>query len=283
MNRDLRLRARRALQDRYRIGDELGRGGMAIVYRAEDLRQPRRVAVKLLWPEVATHLGVQRFIREVSLAGGLVHPNIMPVLDTGEADGLPFYVMPLIENPPLRARIDAAGAIGIAEALEIAAQVADALAYAHARDVVHRDIKPENLLMRGNQVIVCDFGVGKALNVAGVSSLTQTGFIVGTPAYMSPEQAAGDPDLDARSDIFTLGAVLYEMISGHVPFSGKTVQQVIASRFVAPPPPLDQTRGDVPAGVVALVGRMMAVPPADRIATAAEAATLLRANIDRRA
>jgi serine/threonine-protein kinase len=276
---DFRLRAQRAMQARYRLGPEIGRGGMAVVYRADDLVEHRPLAVKLLLPEVATHLGVQRFLREIALSRELDHPGIVPVLDTGDADGLPFYVMPLVAGPSLRQRLADAGRLSIAEAVAIAAEVADALAYAHARDVLHRDIKPENLLLADERVVVTDFGVGKALNVAGGSSLTDTGFIVGTPAYMSPEQAAADPELDGRSDLYSLGVVLYEMVGGVVPFTGATAQQVIARRFVTPPRALDDIRDDVPPWLAALVGRLLAVQPGERLASAAElAATLRRAD-----
>ena len=276
MSLDLRLRAQRALHERYRLDQEIGRGGMAVVYRATDLESQEAVALKLLLPAVATHLGVNRFVREIALAGSLVHPNIMPIRGTGEADGLPYYVMPLLEGRSLRELMRVGTAPGVAAALRIGAQVADALAYAHARDIVHRDIKPENLLMQGDHVVVTDFGVGKALNVAGGSSLTATGFIVGTPAYLSPEQAAGDSDLDGRSDLYSLGIVLYEMIGGRLPFTGHTAQQVIASRFIETPDSLDAMRDDVPAGVAALGHGLLAIRPAERVANASEVARLLR-------
>lgn len=264
MSLDLKLRAQRALQGRFRLEQELGRGGMAVVYRAVDLADQQAVAIKLLLPDVATHLGISRFLREVELAGSLRHPNILAIRATGEADGLPYYVMSLVEGRSLRERMNP-GLDSVAEAVEIAMQVSDALAHAHAQGVIHRDIKPENLLLEGARVMVTDFGVGKALNLSGGSSLTDTGFIVGTPAYMSPEQAAGDPDLDGRSDLYSLGLVLYETIGGRVPFTGKTPQQVIASRFTENPPALSQLRDGVPPSLVALVARLMAVAPADRV------------------
>ena len=273
---DFRLRAQRALEQRYLFGPELGRGGMAVVYQAEDLVNTRAVAIKLLLPSVATHLGVERFVREITLAEELQHPNILPVLDTGDADGLPFYVMPFINGSSLRERLTHGGAVPLADAVDIAAQTADALAYAHARNIVHRDIKPENLLLDGSTVMVTDFGVGKALVLSGGSSLTETGFVVGTPAYMSPEQAAADPHLDGRSDLYSLGIVLYEMIGGRLPFTGKTAQQVIASRFLTRPVPLTELRPEVPTAITELVGSLLSVRASDRPAGGEDLARRLR-------
>ncbi len=269
MSLDLRMRVQRALTGAYQLDEEIGRGGMAVVFRARDLRANRLVAIKLLLPAVAEALGTQRFLREVALAGALVHPHIVPIEATGEADGLPYYVMPLIQGDSLRRRLRPDQPLAIAEVIELSLQVAAALEHAHVRGVVHRDIKPENLLLANRQVFITDFGVGKALNVAGGSTLTETGFIVGTPAYMSPEQAAGDPDLDARSDLYSLGAVMYEMIGGTVPFVGRTAQQVIAMRFVQPPRPVHELRGEVPDALAAVVHRLMAIKPADRFGDAA--------------
>jgi len=266
---DLKLRAQRAMAGAYRLDEEIGRGGMAAVFRAHDLRDGRAVAIKLLLPSVAEALGTERFLREVQLAGSLVHPNIVPVEATGEADGLPYYVMPLIDGRSLRDRLRPDQPLTIAEVVGYSSQVAAALDHAHVRGVVHRDIKPENLLLSTERLFVTDFGVGKALNIAGSSKLTATGFIVGTPAYMSPEQAAGDPDLDARSDLYSLGAVMYEMIGGAAPFVGRTVQQTMAMRFTQAPRPLGETRAGIPDGLVDLVRRLMAVAPAARVASAA--------------
>jgi serine/threonine-protein kinase len=275
MSLDLRLRAQRELHGQFLIHEELGRGGMAVVYRATDLRDDSPVAIKLMFPSVATQLGVNRFLREVALAGSLEHPNILTVLGTGEVDGLPFYVMPLVKGHSLRTRLNPALA-SLDDVVDIAVQTADALQYAHTRDVLHRDIKPENLLMDGRHVIVTDFGVGKALNAAGGSSLTATGFVVGTPAYMSPEQAAGDPDLDGRSDLYSLGIVMYEMIAGVLPFTGKNVQQLMAQRFLSRPRALQQLRDDVPDPLAAIVHRLLEEHPADRFADAADTAAALR-------
>jgi len=276
MSLDLRLRAQRALQQRYRLDQEIGRGGMAVVYGAIDLASGHAVALKILMPSVATHLGITRFLREVAIAGSLLHRNILPIRDTGDADGLPFYVMPLVTGASLRQRLSA-GAMPVDQALAVATQVADALGFAHTRQVVHRDIKPENLLLDGEIVLVTDFGIGKALNVAGSSSLTATGFVVGTPAYMSPEQAASDPELDGRSDLYSLGLVMYEMLAGALPFTGVTAQQVIASRFIDVPRPLREVRPEIAPEIAVIVHRLLAVHPADRFASADDLAAALRA------
>jgi serine/threonine protein kinase len=273
---DLRLRVQRALDGRYQIGGELGRGGMAIVHRAVHLPDGRDVAIKLLLPTVASQLGVERFLREIALAGSLRHPNILEVLDAGEADGLPYYTMPFIAGPTLRQRLADPAGMPVIEALSLGAQVAEALDHAHGADVLHRDIKPENLLLDGARVLVTDFGVGKALTLAGGSSLTETGFIVGTPAYMSPEQAAGDPVLDGRSDLYSLGVVLYEMLTGRLPFAGATAQQLIAARFTKAPSRPRDIRPDIAQPLDDLVHRLLAVRLADRWQGANELAKALR-------
>ena len=275
MSLDLRLRLQQAVRARYRVEREIGRGGMAAVFSGTDLSTQRPVAIKLLLPSVVQHIGVARFLREVEIAGALVHPNILGVLGTGTADDLPFYVMPLLDNRSLRDRLQEPQRLGSAESARIAADVADALAYAHARDIVHRDIKPENLALHGGEVLVADFGVGKALNDAGGSKLTETGFIVGTPLYMSPEQAAGDPNIDGRTDLYSLGVVLYEMLAGAAPFSGRTAQQIIAARFMGPPPALAGDRGVSPE-LSELVSGLLALRPADRLSPATLVAQRLR-------
>jgi len=274
---DFRLRAQRALQGRYQVGAELGRGGMAIVYRALQVADGREVALKLLLPTIASQLGVERFLREIALAGRLRHHNILEVLDTGDVDGLPYYAMPLVGGASLRERLADSAGMPLSEVLAIGAQVADALEHAHAADVLHRDIKPENLLLDGNRVLVTDFGVGKALTLSGGSSLTETGFIVGTPAYMSPEQAAGDPALDGRSDLYSLGVVLYELLTRRLPFTGTTAQQLIAARFTSTPPPPGTVRSDVPPDLDALVLRLLAVRLDARWPRAGTLAEALRA------
>jgi len=277
MSLDLKLRLQQAMQPRYHVDREIGRGGMAVVYSGVDVEQQRAVAIKLLQPSLALHIGVARFLREVEIAGALVHPNILGVLATGMAGELPYYVMPLLDNQTLRDRLQEHRQLGVRESAAIAADVADALAHAHARGIVHRDIKPENLALHQGVVLVADFGIGRALNDAGGSKLTETGFIVGTPQYMSPEQAAGDPDIDGRTDLYSLGVVLYEMLAGAAPFSGRTAQMIIAARFTGPPPPINKVRIVVPNELAAIVDGLLALRPADRLSDAAAVARRLRA------
>lgn len=265
MSLDLKLQLQQALQPRYRVDREIGRGGMAVVYAGVDTEQRRPVAIKVLLPSLAAHIGVARFLREIELAGTLVHPHILGVLGTGMAGELPYYVMPLLDNESLRDTLQRTGRIPVSQAATIGADVVDALAHAHARGIVHRDIKPENLVLHDGAVLVTDFGVGKALNDAGGSKLTETGFIVGTPLYMSPEQAAGDPGIDGRTDLYSLGVVLYEMLTGAAPFRGRTAQQIIAARFMGPPPSI-ASEGNFPDDLAALVAGLLALRPADRLA-----------------
>ena len=260
-----------ALSRSYRIERELGQGGMATVYLAEDLRHKRKVALKVLKPELAESLGRQRFLREIRLAAGLNHPHILPLYDSGEADGFLFFVMPVMEGQTLRDRLRQEGQLSVESAVRIGSQVADALDYAHRRDVVHRDIKPENILLHEGHAVVADFGIGKAIVAAAAeaTTFTQVGVTVGTPAYMSPEQAAGD-DLDGRSDLFSLGCMLYEMLTGEVAFKGATAQAVIASRFVHTPPEVTASRPAVPASVSQVVARLLSREAVDRFASGAQ-------------
>jgi len=262
------------LDGRYTVERELGQGGMAIVFLARDLRHGRKVALKVLRPEVSAAIGAERFLREIQLAAGLTHPHILPVYDSGESDGLLFYVMPSMEGRSLRERLDKEKQLPLDEALRIAREVASALDYAHRHNVVHRDIKPENILLHEGSAMVADFGIGKALGAEG--STTQTGLAVGTPAYMSPEQAGGDRDVDGRSDLYSLGCVLYEMLAGEPPFTGPTAQAVISKRFVSPIPKVRAVR-DIPPGVDEAVTKALARTPVDRFPTAAEFAEALRA------
>jgi serine/threonine protein kinase/formylglycine-generating enzyme required for sulfatase activity len=271
-----------ALHDRYTIERELGRGGMAIVYLAHDRRHDRPVALKTLRPELVPALGPERFLREIQIAARLQHPNILPLHDSGEANGLLYYVMPYVEGESLRARLDREGQLPIEDALAIACQVADALAYAHSRDVVHRDIKPENILLSGEHALVADFGIARAISEAGGERLTETGLAVGTPAYMSPEQAAAEPRLSGRSDIYSLGCVLYEMLSGQPPFVGPSAQAVIARKLTDPVPPLRTVRESVPVQLEQVILKAMSRAPADRFPSAArltDALEQLRAEI----
>jgi len=262
------------LRGRYTLERELGQGGMALVFLARDLRHDRHVALKVLRPEISAEIGAERFLREIKMAAGLTHPHILPVHDSGEADGLLYYVMPNMEGHSLRERLERERQLPLEEALRIAREVAAALDYAHRHHVVHRDIKPENILLHEGAAMVADFGIGKALSSDG--SITQTGVALGTPAYMSPEQAGGESDLDGRSDLYSLACVLYEMLSGEPPFTGPTAQAIIAKRFVSPIPKVRAT-GDVPEMVDHVVTRALSRTPVDRYPTAAEFAAALAA------
>jgi serine/threonine protein kinase/tetratricopeptide (TPR) repeat protein len=265
-------RLNRGLEGRYRIERELGQGGMAVVFLAQDLRHDRQVALKVLRPEISAEIGAERFLREIKLAAGLTHPHILPVYDSGQADGLLFYVMPNMEGRSLRERLDRERQLPLEDALRITREVASALDYAHRHQVVHRDVKPENILLHEGAAMVADFGIGKALS--GNGSTTQTGMTLGTPTYMSPEQASGEKDIDGRSDLYSLGCVLYEMLAGEPPFTGPTAQAIIAKRFVSPIPKVRATR-DIPEVVDEAVTRALSRTPVDRFATAAEFATAL--------
>ncbi len=266
-----------ALADRYRVERALGAGGMATVYLARDLRHDRDVAVKVLRSEVAESLARERFIREIRLAARLNHPHILPLYDSGEAAGFLFFVMPVMEGQTVRSRLTGERQLPVELALRIATEVADALDYAHRHDVVHRDIKPENILLHEGHAIVADFGIGKAIAAAAseASTLTQIGVTVGTPAYMSPEQATGDA-IDGRSDFFSLGCVLYEMLTGQTPFTGGSLQAVIASRLVQTPREVIDVRPSVPVSLSRTVARLLAKSPNERPATGALVIAALR-------
>ena len=266
-----------ALADRYRVERELGRGGMATVYLARDLRHDRPVALKVLRPELAASLGPERFLQEIRIAARLQHPHILPVHDSGEVAGRLWYTMPYVEGESLRQRIVREGQLPLDQALRIALQVLSALGYAHAHGVIHRDIKPENILLEGDEAVVADFGVARAITAAGEDRLTETGLALGTPAYMSPEQAGASRELDGRSDLYALGCVLYEMLAGQPPFVGVTAQQLLARHAMDPVPPLRTVRATVPEGVEQAVLRALAKVPADRFRTAAEFAQALAA------
>jgi len=264
------LRLKAALAGRYTIELELGQGGMATVYLAHDVRHDRQVAVKVLRPELSLELGADRFVREIHLAARLNHPHIMPLFDSGEAGGFLYYVMPVVEGESLRERLQQAKRLPVEDATQIAQEVADALDYAHRHGVVHRDIKPENILLQDGHAVVADFGIGKAVSAAaqGVAALTRTGVTVGTPAYMSPEQAAGDEAIDGRSDLYSLGCVLYEMLAGEPPFTGPTAQAVIAAHLTATPRPLAELRSDTPPWVADAIARALAKDPNARFRAA---------------
>ncbi|HEX6670244.1 MAG TPA: protein kinase, partial [Gemmatimonadales bacterium] len=265
-----------ALAGRYRLERELGRGGMATVYLAQDLQHDRRVALKVLRLEMAAGLGSDRFLREIRIAAQLTHPHILPLHDSGEAEGRLYYTMPFVDGESLRQRLQRERQLPLEDALAIAREVAEALDYAHRRGIVHRDIKPENILLEDGHAVVADFGLARALDEAGAERLTGSGLTLGTPDYMSPEQAAGDRALDGRTDIYSLGCVLYEMLSGEPPFAGASVQAKLARRLTDPVPSLGPLR-EVPLLVDRAVGRALARVPADRFPTAGGLARALRA------
>jgi eukaryotic-like serine/threonine-protein kinase len=268
MPSDILSRLQTALGDRYRVDRELGRGGMATVYLAQDLRHDRPVALKVFHPQLGTELG-ERFLREIRVAAKLGHPHILTVHDSGEADGLLWYTMPVVDGESLRQRLRREGALPIEEAVRIGRNVAEALDFAHGHGVVHRDIKPENILLFRGEPMVADFGIALAMDTADQDRLTQTGLSVGTVAYMSPEQALGGSRIDGRSDIYSLGCVVYEMLAGEPPYTGPTPQAVIARRLMAPPPPLAAVR-DVPEALEQVIHKALARNPADRFRTAGD-------------
>lgn len=268
-------RLKEALSGRYRIERELGSGGMATVYLAHDLKHERRVAVKVFRPELAAALGTERFFREIKITANLSHPHIVPLLDSGEADGFLYYVMPLVEGDSLRSRLNREKQLALIEAVTITSQVASALAYAHSHDIVHRDIKPENILLEEGQAVVTDFGVARAITAAGGAQLTETGIALGTPLYMSPEQALGEAQLDGRSDIYSLGCVLYEMLAGEPPHTGPTPQAILARKCVEPVPELRPAREAVPVAARRVLRKALGSAPCDRFATADQFATAL--------
>ena len=267
---DLREQLQSGLADRYRLERELGRGGMATVFLAHDLRHDRPVAFKVLHPDLAATLGPERFQREIRTTARLQHPHILPVLDSGDATGQLWYTMPHVEGESLRDRLRRETQLPLDDALQITREVADALAYAHSQGVVHRDIKPENILLSRGHALVADFGIARAVQVADAEHLTATGVAVGTPAYMSPEQADGASSVDGRSDLYSLGCVLYEMLTGEVPYTGRTPQAVIAKRVLEPLPHVRTLRASVPPAVEQAISRALALTPADRFSTAAE-------------
>jgi serine/threonine-protein kinase len=254
----------------YRVLRTLGYGGMATVYLARDERHHRSVALKVLHPGLAYALGPQRFLREIEVAANLSHPHILPLFDSGEVGGLLYYVMPYVEGESLRERLTRETQLPIDEALRIAREVADALAYAHGQGVIHRDIKPENILLSGQHALVADFGIARALGQAGTERLTETGMTVGTAAYMSPEQASGARPVDGRSDVYSLGCVLYEMLAGEPPYTGPTPQVIFAKRLSDPVPGVRRVRPAVPQGLEHVVTTALAPVPADRFATVAD-------------
>jgi serine/threonine protein kinase/tetratricopeptide (TPR) repeat protein len=263
-------RLRNALSQSYAIDRELGRGGMATVYLAQDSKHDRLVALKVLHPDLAASLGPDRFLREIKLAAKLNHPHILGLHDSGEAEGFLYYVMPYIEGESLRERLDRIQQFSVDEAVHHGRALASALDYAHRHGIVHRDIKPENVMLYEGEAMVMDFGIAKALSSAGPETLTQTGMMVGTPAYVSPEQAAGETNLDGKSDQYSLACVLYEMLSGERPFSGATPQAIMAKRFSEMPKPLRSIRSSIPESVERAVTKAMAIEATGRYSTSAQ-------------
>ena len=276
---DLLERLETALTDRYAVEREIGRGGMATVYLAEDLKHGRQVAIKVLHPELASALGPERFLREIRITARLQHPNILVLLDSGEADGLLYYVMPYVEGESLRELLERDTQLPLDEALRITREVADGLDYAHGQGVIHRDIKPANILLSGGHAVIADFGVAGAVEEAGGARITQTGMAVGTPAYMSPEQGGGG-GVNERSDVYALGCVLYEMLAGQPPLTGITPQATRARRLNETPSPLRIVRGSVPPQVDEILCRALEPVPADRYATAGQFAEVLAEAIE---
>ncbi len=264
-----------ALAGRYAIQRLVGEGGMATVYLARDLKHDRQVALKVLKPELGAVLGVERFLAEIKVTANLQHPNLLPLFDSGEAGGLLFYVMPYVEGESLRAKLEREKQLPIDEAVRIALAVAGALDYAHRHGVIHRDLKPENILLHDGQPVIADFGIALAVSNAGGARVTQTGLSLGTPQYMSPEQASGDRVIDGRSDIYSLAAMTYEMIAGEAPHSGNTAQAIIAKLMTQEPQPLSTLRNSAPVHVEIAVAKALAKLPADRYSTAREFADAL--------
>ena len=275
MSSDSQTRLTGALAGHYRIERELGAGGMATVYLAHDLKHDRDVAIKVLHPDLGAALGGERFLSEIRTTARLQHPHILPLLDSGSADSLLYYVMPLVTGETLRARLEREQQLPTDDAVLIAREVADALGYAHSLGVIHRDIKPENILLQNGHALVADFGIALAVQTAGGARMTQTGLSLGTPQYMSPEQAMGERIIDARSDIYALGVVTYEMLAGEPPFTGPNVQAIVARLLAEEPRSLTLLRRAVPASVESAVMRALEKLPADRYARATDFAAAL--------
>jgi serine/threonine-protein kinase len=273
---DVLDRLKAALADRYAVERELGSGGMAVVYLAHDLRHERLVAIKVLRPELASVVAAERFLREIKLTAALTHPHILPLLDSGEADGLLYYVMPYVEGESLRERLTREKQLPVDDAVRIACEAADALSYAHGRDLLHRDIKPENILLAEGHAVVADFGIARALSDAAGDRLTDTGISIGTPTYMSPEQAAGEREIGVGSDLYSLACVLYEMLTGEPPIFEKSMQAAMSRKLLGEFRPAGEVRGEVPADVDAAVSKALATEPGERFATAGEFGEALR-------
>ena len=268
-----------ALADHYIVDRELGRGANGVVYLARDRKHGRAVAIKVLSSEIAAGVDTERFLREITIAARLNHPHILPLHDSGAADGLLFYIMPYAEGESLRHRLERERQLPILYALAITREVASALTFAHQHDVLHRDIKPDNILLVAGHAVVADFGLARAISSAGTINLTQAGVAVGTPTYMSPEQARGSRDLDGRSDLYTLACVTYEMLAGHPPFAAESAEEVRMEHVRDPVPALRAARADLPEAVERAVRKALALSPADRFATVGEYAEALSTDL----
>ena len=264
-----------ALEGRYRVARELGAGGMATVYLAEDLKHERKVALKVLKPELAAVVGADRFLAEIKTTANLQHPHILPLFDSGEADGFLFYAMPYVEGESLRERIDREHQLPVDDAVRIATNLAEAMDYAHRQGVIHRDIKPANVLLQDGKPVISDFGIALAVDAAGGGRLTETGLSLGTPHYMSPEQATGDLNVGPPADIWALGCVLYEMLAGEPPYVGSTRQAIVGRIVTGDPDPVTKHRKSVPPNVEAVLLKALEKVPADRFHGGAEFAAAL--------
>src|SRR4026209_1214073 len=264
-----------ALADRYRIEREVGAGGMATVYLAQDLKHDRKVAIKVLRPELAAVIGAERFLREIKTIANLQHPHILGLIDSGEVNGTAYYVMPFVEGESLRDRLAREKMLPVGDAMRIATEVASALDYAHRHGVIHRDIKPENVMLHDGSALVADFGIALAASKAGGSRMTETGMSLGTPTYMSPEQAMGERELTPRNDVYALGAMTYEMLLGEPPFTGPTAQSIVAKVMTEKPAALLPRRDRIPPHVEDAVLTALEKLPADRFASAGRCAEAL--------
>ena len=272
---EITARLTTALADRYKIEGHLGEGGMATVYLAHDLKHDRKVAIKVLRPELAAVIGAERFLAEIKTTANLQHPQILRLHESGEVEGTGFYGMPFVEGESLRDRLNREKQLPVGDAVRIATEVAGALDYAHRHDVIHRDIKPENILLHEGRALVADFGIALAAAKTGGTRMTETGMSLGTPHYMSPEQAMGERDLDARTDIYALGCVLHEMLAGEPPFTGPTAQAIVAKVMTDEPTPIGKLRKTTPVNLEEAIATALQKLPADRFVSAAAFARAL--------